>query len=236
MKKRFVLIMCISGILMTASACSMQQEPTLDALWDEAMQDAVYSDDNELCQLVSLTKDDDKVIWDDTGERVLLVTWHNYQDDCEEGESIEADGDIWATSLGEVQSWYSENSKGEKDWKLLFSQLLGVPEDGEYSRFSAFWISPEDVIRPAYVTDATEQMQNNYELVSGEWKEWFDANILYSYFESDYPWTRLGYTYDWSDSETDYGLTEFLIQDASKTEIAFTMTTEEFVDYLSDSE
>lgn len=65
----------------------------------------------------------------------------------------------------------------------------------------------------------------------GEWKEWFDANILFSYFESDYPWTRLGYTYDWGGTQ-EYGLTEFLVRDPSKTEIAFTYTTAEFVEYL----
>ena len=64
------------------------------------------------------------------------------------------------------------------------------------------------------------------------YREWFKANILYSYFESAYPWTRLGYTYDWSGGDSDYGLTEFLVQDGSASEIEFTYTTEEFVQWL----
>ena len=78
-------------------------------------------------------------------------------------------------------------------------------------------------------------MKNDYTAVADEtytYKEWFDKNILWSYFESDYPWTRLGYTYDWSGGESEYGLTEFLVSDGSKTEIAFTCSTEEFVDWL----
>ena len=142
-------------------------------------------------------------------------------------------GEIWATSLGEMLSWYTGSSSGVDDWKLRFAQLLGVHEDEGYTRFSAFWVAPADVIRPAYITDVTKQMINDYTLVTDEtYKQWFDQNILWSYFTSDYPWTRLGYTYDWSGGESEYGLSEFLIYDGSKTEIEFTYTTEEFVDWL----
>ena len=103
-----------------------------------------------------------------------------------------------------------------------------------YTRFSAFWVSPDDVIRPAYITDVTEQMKNDYSNVTDEaYKEWFNNNIIWSYFESDYPWTRLGYTYDWG-GEDEYGLTEFVIFDGSKVEIEFTYTTAEFVNWLDE--
>ena len=132
-----------------------------------------------------------------------------------------------------MKEWYEENGDGVEDWDLRFAQLLGVHKDEGYTRFTAFWISPEDVIRPAYVTDVTAQMKNDYgRVVDGQYKEWFDDNIIWSYFESDYPWTRLGYTYDWSGGESEYGLTEFLVSDGSKAEIAFTCTPEELVNRL----
>ena len=46
--------------------------------------------------------------------------------------------------------------------------------------------------------------------------------------------SRLGYTYDWSGGDSEYGLTEFLIADGSETEIAFTCSTEEFVAWLEE--
>ena len=202
-----------------------------DGRWQTAMTDAVFAEDEEIHPLVTLTAEDSRTVWDDAGERVLLLTWHNYPDECEPGTQIGEYGDIWATSLGEMESWFEENGEGVTDWTLRFAQLLGVHADEGYTRFTAFWVSPEDVVRPAFVTDVTKQMENDYSLVTGAWKEWFDANILYSYFESDYPWTRLGYTYDWGGAQ-EYGLTEFLVRDPSRTEIAFTMTTDEFVAYL----
>ena len=224
---------CAAFILLTAllTSCGGRAEPAAGSRWQVAMSDAVFSEDGELHPLVTLTAQDSRVIWDDAGERVLLLTWHDYPDPCGPGAPIGEYGDIWATSLGEMESWFQENREETADWALRFSQLLGVHEDEGYTRFTAFWVSPRDVVRPAYVTDVTKQMENDYSLVTGEWKEWFDANILFSYFESDYPWTRLGYTYDWG-GDQEYGLTEFLVRDPSCTEIAFTMTTDEFVDFL----
>ncbi len=236
MKKRKIPALVLAALLLTGLSGCKETTSDNDALWKAAMTDAVFSEDEEIHELVTLTKEDDRVIWDETGERVLLLSWHDYDDACEPGGPIRTEyGDIWATSVGEMKAWYEQNHDGVENWNLRFAQLLGVHEDEGYTRFTAFWVSPEDVIRPAYVTSVTKQMENDYAIVRDEaYKEWFDGNILWSYFESDYPWTRLGYTYDWSGGESEYGLTEFLVSDGDKTEIAFTYTTAEFVDWMEE--
>ena len=207
--------------------------PTTEELWQAAMADAVFSQDDEVRELVNLTPEDERVIWDEAGQRVLLLSWHDYDDPCAPGDAIRREfGEIWCTSLGEVAEWYGANGDDVDDWNLRFAQLLGVHADEGYTRFTAFWVSPEDVIRPAYTTDVTAEVVNDYTAVTGAYKSWFDSNILWSYFESDYPWTRLGYTYDWSGGASEYGLTEFLVSDSSGTEISFTYTTDEFVLWL----
>lgn len=232
-KKQLRILAVLSLSLICFTSCSQKADTTTLSPWETAVADAVFAQDGEVYPLVTLTQEDDRVIWNEAGDKVLLVTWHNYPDECAAGEAMGTYGDIWATSLGEMKAWFSENSNGVTDWTIRFSQLLGVHKEEGYTRFTAFWVSPRDVLRPAFVTDVTRQMENDYSLVTGEWKEWFDANILFSYFESDYPWTRLGYTYDWGGKE-EYGLTEFIVQDPSQTEILFTCTTEEFVEYLQE--
>lgn len=231
MKKQLIAIAaCISLLPMTG--CASTASPSNEELWATAMADAVFSTDDEVMELVCLTPEDPQVIWDEAGQRVLLVTWHDYGEPCEPGDSLAHD-DIWATSLGELTAWYREEGRNVDNWDLRFAQLLGMPDDGSCTRFTAFWISPSDVIRPAYVTDVTAQMENGYDQVTDPaYRAWFDSNILYSYFESAYPWTRLGYTYDWSGGDSVYGLTEFLIADGSQTEVAFTYSTEDFVAWL----
>ena len=232
MKRKLAAMALACLSLLPLAGCASENPPSSEQLWAAAMADAVFSEDDEVMELVCLTRDDPQVIWDEAGERVLLVTWHDYGEPCEPGESL-AHQDIWATSLGELTDWYQENGSGVTDWDLRFAQLLGMPDDGSCTRFSAFWIAPSQAIRPAYVTDVTAQMENGYDQITDpEYKAWFDGNILYSYFESEYPWTRLGYTYDWSGGDSAYGLTEFLITDGSKAEIAFTCSTQEFVAWL----
>lgn len=222
--KSAVSAACLSLLL---SGCAGGPAPSNEELWASAMADAVFSRDDEVMELVCLTRDDPQVIWDEAGERVLLVTWHDYQEPCAPGDPL-AHQDIWATSLGEFEDWYAENSSAD-DWDLRFAQLLGMPNNNGCTRFSAFWISPSEVIRPAYITDVTAQMKNGYDQITDPaYRAWFDSNILYSYFESEYPWTRLGYTYDWSGGDSPYGLTEFLIADGGEAEIAFTCSTEDF--------
>ena len=77
----------------------------------------------------------------------------------------------------------------------------------------------------------TESLDENTE---ESFKEWFDSNIVWSYFESAYPWTRLGYTYDWADNQEEYGLSEFLIQNNSSVQVAYTVTMEEMIEMLKD--
>lgn len=217
------------------SAAETNPTPSEEERWAAAVKDAVFSEDEEVLELVCLTRDDPQVIWDEAGQRVLLVTWHDYDEPCQPGQALSArHAEIWATSLGEMVDWYRTNGGGVTDWDLRFAQLLGVPNDGSYTRFTAFWVDPDQVIRPAYVTDVTAQMDNSYDLITDPaYREWFDGNIIASYFSGEYPWTRLGYTYDWSGGESEYGLTEFLVAGGSETEIAFTETTQDFVAWLS---
>lgn len=66
----------LATLLLSMTGCA-KQSPDNAALWKSAMTDAVFSEDEELHELVELTKDDSRVVWDESGERVLLLTWHN---------------------------------------------------------------------------------------------------------------------------------------------------------------
>jgi len=44
-----------------------------------------------------------------------------------------------------------------------------------------------------------------------------------------YPWTRLGYTYDWGDSATHVGLSEFILEQNATAVVESVTST---VDYL----
>lgn len=227
-----------AGALILALCCLLSlfgcAAKTTEKLYLSAVEDAKQAEENEILPLVTLTPDSDMVTWNDDGTKVLLLSWHKCPDIA--GESFTCTyGEIWTFTDKEILSWYDENSEGITDWELRLEQLIGLPAGAEYTHVSAFWVDLDEVIRPAYQTDVTKQMTANLLDGSslGEYKEWFDGNAEYSYSdETPYPWTRLGYTYDWADNGREYGLSEFLILADSVIEVEWTKTTDEFVDWM----
>lgn len=62
---------------------------------------------------------------------------------------------------------------------------------------------------------------------------WFAENAEYSYNPHRYPWTGLGYTYDWADNGTEYGLSEFILKNGAEVTVERTYTNEEFFEYIT---
>lgn len=199
--------------------------------------DSHKAEADEIMPLVALTDDSDMATWNDEGQ-VLLLSWHSYPESYIPGEQFTCKyGEMWTFTDKEALLWYDNNSQGVTDWELRFEQLLGLPATDSKTHVSAFWVDPEEIIRPAYQIDATKQMAE--ELLDGsalgEHKEWFDGNAEYSYVTSAYPWTRLGYTYDWYEDDNEYGLTEFVILADSVIDVEWTKSFEEFVTWMAEN-
>lgn len=201
-------------------------------LYQAAVVDSMVASEDEICPLVSLTKDDKLVTWDDQG-RVLLCTWHNYPDSYPKGEKVTINwGYVWTYTDKEIAT-YADELKTAEDPEMRMRQLIGFAPDSQHSTVTAFWVKPEDVLRPAYQNNATVGSMSTAfpeDMDEGsEFRQWFDQNILSSYFYGAYPWTRLGYTYDWADNEKEYGMTEFIVNSGSEVEVEYTETTGEFL-------
>lgn len=207
-------------------------------LYSRAVVDAMTIEPEEILPLIEITPESDMCSWDDEG-RILLLTWHRYPDSYKPGEDFTMQyGEVWTFTDKEILAWYGSNKKEVTDWDLRLRQLIGVPPDKVYTHVTAMWADPDDVIRPAYTWALSDSIGTDKfaEKPDDEYKAWFDSNIVWSYFDSAYPWTRLGYTYDWADNDTEYGLSEFLIKKNSTVKVEFTLTTEEFIDWLARQE
>lgn len=237
-------LMIVSCFVFVIFGCSSKPSASDDKnispmnLYAVAVEDAKRADENEIFSLVTLTPDSDMVTWNVDCTKVLLLSWHEHPDRYVEGESFtNTYGEIWTFTDMEILSWFYENHEGVEAWELRLEQLIGLPPSAEYTHVSAFWVNLDEVIRPAYQTDVTKQM--SADLLDGSalgaYKEWFDGNAEYSYSEeTPYPWTRLGYTYDWAAGSDEYGLSEFLILSNSVIEVEWTKTTDEFVAWMEE--
>ncbi|MGN1349617.1 MAG: hypothetical protein ACI4VM_01315 [Anaerovoracaceae bacterium] len=247
----FIVVALIAGICMGSAGAALwyhsaeeAQEParTLQDLYQQAIDDSVVAEDDEILPLVEITEDSDLVTWNESKDKVLMMTFHKYPDSYPEGEDVTVQwGYVWTFSGKEFLSRYDDYGE-VNDWNLRLKQLLGLPEESGQTHVTAMWVSPKDLLRPAYVTDITRQMSNSFSDAADdparadpEYTAWFNENAVYSYCENKFPWTRLGYTYDWADNGEEYGLSEFLVRDGSEVTVEFTKTLEEFISWAEEN-
>lgn len=231
MKGKTIFAVMIMIVAVSLSGCAKKNKApkASEELYRNAVTDAAFADEDEILPLVSLVESDPMTTWQDG--RVLLLTWHNYPDSYPEGENVTIQwGPVWTFTDKEVAS-YSDELRKAADPEMRLKQLIAFAPDSEHSTVTGFWVDPKNVKRPAYRTDPTTgNMTTDFgESVDEEYKEWFDENILWSYYYGGYPWTRLGYTYDWADNGTEYGMTEFTVESGAEVKVEFTETTEEFL-------
>ena len=203
-------------------------------LYEKAVTDAVDAEPDEVYPLVTLVPGEPMATWNEDG-RVLLLTWHDEPESYPQGQDVTLENsEVWTFTDGEIRSWYQSEGQDAASVVLRLEQLIGLPRDSGYTHVSALWVQPEDLLRPAYCTDAADEHMDNYfsGQTDSDYLTWFEANIEWSYTQSAYPWTRLGYTYDWSLYGDEYGLTEFIICPGSEVTVEFTQSTQEFINWL----
>lgn len=229
------LIVLSSGAFTFAATEAELKQAYQDALKDAAVVDASEIDTH----LTPITEGTPNLIWQGEGEnrQVLVVTWTSWTGyDGMVGKTIRMDQflrvpthdahgntmmkiyettrDIWVTVAPEIKDFCVENSLTPENLTLRMEQLLGVPPNNGKIRFVEFWVKPADLFRPApdpdiTTTAATLDFPAN---VSEDHKKWFNDLKAVSYLSTGYPWTRLGYTYDWGKSDNHIGLSEYVIR------------------------
>ena len=216
--------------------CSKDSGLTNQELLHKAYLDVIEATQEKIRPLVCFTKTDEKVTWNQAQDKVLLFTLHRYPDSYPDNEEVTFSwGESWLCSVKEYVNWYKDNKNNIKDILLRTKQVLGMDETSQNTYITSMWFDPNDVSRPAYVTDPTKQMALQFEEgVTDEYKEWFQSQYYYSYEVKHLPWTRLGYTYDWSKEAKDrYGLTEFIAWKGTTVTVEKTLLVNEFIEYYA---
>jgi hypothetical protein len=145
---------------------------------------------------------------------------------------------VWVTAVPEVQ----EICRGfSGDLELRLHQFFGLHPNRKFTAFVTMSVKEGDIFRPTANPDPTTTLPCSCpipancgeafpEIISETHLRWFANQMLGSYVLSEsylipvgYPWTRLGYTYDWKPGANKYGASEYVIRKDSTvtvTEIA----------------
>ena len=183
-----------------------------------AIEDAMIAEQEEICHhLIDINDSNPYLIWNgiEDDKKVLVVTWTKYPESYPENATVmNTWGEIWVTVVPEMVDWFAENYSSGSDFVLRTEKLLGLPKDDGNTHFVELWVEPADLWRPSPDNEITDQSaQLDFPAnVDSTYQSWYNDNILYSYYPMRYPWTRLGYTYDWDCSTSEIGLSEFVVK------------------------
>jgi hypothetical protein len=172
-------------------------------------------------------------------QQVLCLTWTNLHP--ARNETIKTEADLWITAIPDLESFCKMQRWEGVDRTLRVEQLLGLPPHFGYRYFVELWAFPEDMLRPSpdpEITDAEAEPRfrtvNRATCISEWYLKWFnDMQQLCYHTLPGFPWTRLGYTYDWGKDDNHVGLSEFVVIKSATIQINATFPTEEYLSTIT---
>jgi hypothetical protein len=207
----------------------------INQTYENAIDDAMIADNSEIySHLTPITENNSNLIWQGNGsdKRVLVVVWTKYYSSYPAGQNVTTSwGETWVTVAPELKSFFKTHSVSKEYSRLRVAQLLGLPSTSKNDYFAEIWVNPRDLFRPTpdnEINDTTAQLDFPSS-IDPSYEKWFNDNIIYSYYPKKYPWTRLGYTYDWGNPYSHIGLSEFVLKNNSKITVKSLQTTNDYI-------
>jgi hypothetical protein len=218
--------------------------PSIKSKIEFAVRDAKYAEERERYKVRKVAVGEKDLEWKTiNGDlHVKAVSWMSkkgYRPTQSSGQ-YDLFGDTWVTLVPDVKNFIRERMNGikgrQKHDRLI--RLLGIRPDltGEDVKegFVEFWVRPQDMFRPTpdpEIDDDIADLQLRKD-VKPVHKAWFEKQVDWSYSGKKtppYPWTRLGYTYDWADNTTtNQGPSEFVVRGKSPVVVIKKYTTDDY--------
>ena len=199
----------------------------LKKLFKHAMEDARNPEPSEISHnLINLETNKSIIDTLIKGERYIkMVSWKlNPAWYPKKGKFNNKNRVIWVTVAPIIQDSCKSFYKKYKDPNMRLRQLLGLQPLTVETFFLELWVKPSDMFRPSPDNETNDNTAglNLPSNVTKSYRSWFNELRSKQYVdctdsifdEYGYPWTQLGYTYDWSpDNPTHVGLSEFVIRE-----------------------
>ena len=215
----------------------------LKARYTAALQDAKVAEADEIFDgLTAIIPENSELNWQADSGRVLMVTWTSWNGyDSLVGQETELGRETWVTAVPQLQTFcQTYAATPETPLPLRLEQLLGLPANNGKTRMVELWVNPADMFRPSpdgEIDDTVAELalpgpehfasQQAYEFH----RDWYNLQMSLQNYDDPskgYPWSRLGYTYDWGNAESEVGLSEFVIAAKSKVTVEKVYLNDEY--------
>jgi hypothetical protein len=231
--RRLALILAVTTALAGCSAV-----PTDEILYQAAIRDAAVAAAAKVVPLTPLPADGTVTVVRWAGTRDSLAC---SGDACVFPRAGKTNDDdvIWVTLAPEVRDRCKQWGLSGEALTRRLNQLLGLPSQSSYQRvFIEFSIPAMAMTRPCVGAGTDAQGRPVCQPALGvNWQkadkaQSFAALTMASSYTSKggYPFTRLGYTYDWGlDAQPDhYGASEFVVTPSSPATVLRQATADEY--------
>ena len=207
--------------------------PTLNDAYQLAITDASVAEPGEVIDTLWSIDEDAPYLRYNMGElygTVQLVTWTDSDSyDLYVNDVRTTDwGVTWVTIPYQLLTAFDWSSMSEEQLTKRLIQYLGLPPDTEKDRMVVLNVTPADLRRPTMdpeIDDSSALLEWSAAADSA-YQAWFEGNEDYT--ADGYPWTRLGYTYDWGRLDSKVGASEYIIREGAVVEVQAIFSTAEF--------
>jgi hypothetical protein len=228
------------------------------AVYAAAVRTAQYpAQDHISTELVPILRTNPELRWDSQG-RVLMATWTKrkyYEGKVGQPYTLPDTVTVWLTAIPYLQEDCRGWGLPPAGLPLRIAQSLGLPppSEGGNDSFVQMWVDPRTFFRPCpdpEITDhecqvnldggpadrtgcpwATDQVSGAFVRVSDGHLQWMCGNWTSTYTgdpRTSYPWTALGYTFDWGDLLHPQGQSEYVVPPGTTVWIEGISSAEEY--------
>ncbi|HYP52044.1 MAG TPA: hypothetical protein VEQ42_00805, partial [Pyrinomonadaceae bacterium] len=225
------------------------------AQYDAAVRDAEIARPEEVRNtLTPVVRSNGGLVWERAGGRgrVLVATWVTDARAAAYAErlagrarSMQLSDEVWVTLVPEGRRYPLGAGLAGDSLTRRLEQLLGLPPAAAGAawrkvKFVEFWVSPSDLFRPCPDPEIADRECGIFfpvsRRVSRKHRDWFFEKLKSSYVgQVRFPWTRLGYTYDWAgprerrDPGDHMGLSEFVVRPLARVTLNCVEETERYL-------
>ncbi len=228
-----LLAILFFGITIIISSCQ-PEEPKEEIAWYEnneqlwsdyntGVADAKVAEAAEIAfNLPAITRSNSALEWKEGWSDMVLVgslmSENHAQSWYVDSMYMSGNFEVWVTIPYDFKERLLNvaRCKNAAECEMRVFQMLGLPPDSDNNTLVFFYADPSGMVRPSpdpEIDDTSASLEFSEEATE-EYRAWFEANYESSYNGTPpYPWTRLGYTYDWHNGgENEQGFGEFIVQ------------------------
>ncbi|MGG6237410.1 hypothetical protein ACQ4N7_02130 [Nodosilinea sp. AN01ver1] len=254
----------VGGAIALPAQAQVGPSAELPSGYWQAVEDARTPEPNEVfSDLTAITRHNSALTWNEQGH-VLVATWADWVGYSQNvGSQLIVTRDVWVTAVPDLQR-FCQAYTPTPDIPLAarLGQVLGLPPEpadrSAQRQVVEIWVDPQFLFRPSpdpeisdHEAELSFRTASEFIAVPIAYQHWFYAQYDQRYQHQGqpiaigaapsaipYPWTQLGYTYDWGssadwatldrDRPDDVGLSEFVIRQWSPIAVRAAHPTDDY--------